>query len=561
MNDFSTDSCSDEDTVIHGEHSKYLYLPVKFYSNTVAALIDTGSSVNLISSELYNSIPHKLKTSINTYTRDTLLLANAQKISVVGTATIQVSVNNERHNINVNILTNLSNPLILGTSYLKDQNVVLNFKTLSIGTTQANVRSINRVTVPPNSEMIITGQLPANIFHGQQGFCGNDKYLNKLGLLISKSLVTVSKNKTVPVKLLNPGNEPIRIQKGKILAHFTGISPDDEIMKLPDDKKSISNSDMVNFVSQTADLINGTDTEFEISDGENQRTFVDNFKLDSHLSDDQIDQLKHVLCNNKDIFLTKDNPSLGHTDLVQHHLVLKPDFKPKHQRPYRLPPQKREILRHHLDELLEQGIIVPLDPNEDAPITSPIVLVTKRSKNASEHQEINREASLSQYRFCVDFRYLNSQVKHFSYAIPDLQELTESFTQRIPNYITSIDLSSGFFQMNIDSESTKYTAFNTCYGSFKFLRMPMGLSSSPSSFQLLMAKVLRGLTFQSCLCYFDDVLIFSETFSEHIADLQEIFGRLRSAGLKLNPKKCAFAQESCIYLGHHISNNGIKPPP
>lgn len=150
-------------------------------------------------------------------------------------------------NFNVYILTNLSNPLILGTSYLKDQNVVLNFKTLSI----ANVRSINRVTVPPNSEMIITGQLPANIFHGQQGFCGNDKYLNKLGLLISKSLVTVSKNKTVPVKLLNPGNEPIRIQKGKILAHFTGISPDDEIMKLPDDKKSISNSDMVNFVSQT----------------------------------------------------------------------------------------------------------------------------------------------------------------------------------------------------------------------------------------------------------------------------------------------------------------------
>jgi hypothetical protein len=103
----------------------------------------------------------------------------------------------------------------------------------------------------------------------------------------------------------------------------------------------------------------------------------------------------------------------------------------------------------------EQGIIVPLDPNEDAPITSSNVLVTKRSKNTSEHKEINREASLRQYRFCVDFRYLNSQVKHFSYAIPDLQELTESLTQRIPNYITSIDLYSGFFEMNIDSENTK----------------------------------------------------------------------------------------------------------
>ncbi|VDI15882.1 Hypothetical predicted protein [Mytilus galloprovincialis] len=89
----------------------------------------------------------------------------------------------------------------------------------------------------------------------------------------------------------------------------------------------------------------------------------------------------------------------------------------------------------------------------------------------------------------------------------------------------------------------------------------MGLSSSPASFQLLMDKVLKGLTFKSCLCYLDDILIASETFDQHIEDLRNVFQRLSNAGLKLGPKKCTFAQNSCIYLGHKISNKGIEPPP
>ena len=117
--------------------------------------------------------------------------------------------------------------------------------------------------------------------------------------------------------------------------------------------------------------------------------------------------------------------------------------------------------------------------------------------------------------------------------------------------------------MGIAPESTRYTAFNACFGAFKFLRLPMGLSTAPNSFQLLMDMVLRGLTFKSCLCYLDDVLIASENFSDHIADVREVFRRFRVAGLKLNPKKCFFGQESCtcIYLAHLISHEGIRPPP
>lgn len=188
------------------------------------------------------------------------------------------------------------------------------------------------------------------------------------------------------------------------------------------------------------------------------------------------------------------------------------------------------------------------------------MLVSKRNKSKSGVEPGSKEASLSLYRFCVDFRYLNTQTQEFRYAIPDVQELTESFTERTPNYISSIDLSSGFFQMSISPESSKYTAFNTCFGTYKFQRLPQGLKTSPNSFQMLMDKILTGLSFRSTLCYLDDVLIFSETFEQHLADLQEVFDRFRVAGLKLSPAKCKFAHSKCVFLGHEISKHGIRPP-
>lgn len=167
--------------------------------------------------------------------------------------------------------------------------------------------------------------------------------------------------------------------------------------------------------------------------------FINNFEKDDQLNEKQNTKLNEVLYMNKDVFVTKDNPSLGCTDLAKHHIILKQIFKPLHQRPYRLPPNKREVLRHHLDQLLQQGVICELDANEEAPITSPIVLIEKCTKS-SEPKASDRESSLRQYRFCVDYRYLNSQSETFKYNIPNLLELTESFTEREPNCIASIDL-------------------------------------------------------------------------------------------------------------------------
>ena len=166
----------------------------------------------------------------------------------------------------------------------------------------------------------------------------------------------------------------------------------------------------------------------------------------------QQSQLNELLIKNKELFVTKENPKLGLTNLVEHQIHLKPDAVSKLQRPYKLPPHKRDVLRHQLDELLSQGIIAPVNEKEHIPISSPIGLVSRRNRPNSVLETGSNEGSLLMSRFCVDFRYLNSNTQAFLYTIPNVDELTGSFTRHIPNFISSIDFRSCFFQMRISPE-------------------------------------------------------------------------------------------------------------
>ena len=119
----------------------------------------------------------------------------------------------------------------------------------------------------------------------------------------------------------------------------------------------------------------------------------------------------------------------------------------------------------------------------------------------------------------------------------------------------------GFYQLPMEPKSQNYTAFSTPFGSFKWLRMPMGLTGSPNTFQSLMEHVLVGLTWNITVPYLDDCIIFSKTPEEHIKRLQQVFQRFREANLKINPTKCAFFQTNVQFLGHVISKNGLEADP
>ena len=91
--------------------------------------------------------------------------------------------------------------------------------------------------------------------------------------------------------------------------------------------------------------------------------------------------------------------------------------------------------------------------------------------------------------------------------------------------------------------------------------MPFGMCNAPATFQRLMEVVLAGLIWESCFAYIDDVLVCSGTFQEHLTHLQQVFARLRRAGLRLKAKKCLFLKEEVPYLSHIVTRKGIKPDP
>ena len=122
-------------------------------------------------------------------------------------------------------------------------------------------------------------------------------------------------------------------------------------------------------------------------------------------------------------------------------------------------------------------------------------------------------------------------------------------------------MSWGFDQLPMEEGGQDLTAFSTPVGTFTWLRMPMGLTGSPNTFQSLMEQVLVGLTWETTVPYLDDCIIFSSTADEHIERLREVPNRLRSANPKKNPGKCEFLQTRVPFLRHIISKNGLEADP
>ena len=144
-----------------------------------------------------------------------------------------------------------------------------------------------------------------------------------------------------------------------------------------------------------------------------------------------------------------------------------------------------------------------------------------------------------------------------TYPLPRIDSTLDSLAGA--TYFTMLDLASGYWQVAVEEQDKEKTAFSTTEGHFKFIVMPFGLTNAPATFQRLMECVLAGLVGEQCLIYLDDIIVFSSTFKEHLLHLFGVFQALNEAGLQLKPSKCHFALREVRYLGHVVSQEGIKP--
>ena len=115
------------------------------------------------------------------------------------------------------------------------------------------------------------------------------------------------------------------------------------------------------------------------------------------------------------------------------------------------------------------------------------------------------------------------------------------------------DLTSGYYQAEVDEDSREFTAFLTRHGVYRWLRLPMGLTGACSYFQKsLVTQVLNGLMHDECELFFDDCMIHAPTLATYLKRLRQIFLRFRESGITLNPAKCKLGLASVEYVGHTI---------
>ncbi|XP_048515544.1 uncharacterized protein LOC125502056 [Athalia rosae] len=146
-----------------------------------------------------------------------------------------------------------------------------------------------------------------------------------------------------------------------------------------------------------------------------------------------------------------------------------------------------------------------------------------------------------------------------AYPLPNITDILDQLGSA--KYFSVFDLASGFHQIKMAREDAEKTAFSTPFGHYQFERMPFGLKNAPATFQRLMDRVLTGLQGIEMFVYLDDIVIYASSLHEHTRKFNLLIDRLRSANLKLQPDKCEFLRKEVNYLGHIISEEGLKPDP
>lgn len=231
--------------------------------------------------------------------------------------------------------------------------------------------------------------------------------------------------------------------------------------------------------------------------------------------------MRQILNENQNIF-SKNSSDIGRTSLVTHKIDTQ-GATPIKQRPMRVPLAKQEIVKNSVKDMLDAGIIEP----SNGPWASPVVLVTKKDGTV---------------RFCLDYRKINDVTVKDSQPLPRIDDSLDALSGS--KWFSTLDLKSGYWQVEVESDDRPKTAFATFDSGFwQFKVMPFGLCNSGATFVKLMEKVLYGLNWKICMAYLDDIVVIGNSFEDQVANLSKVFERINNANLKLNPKKCILFQK------------------
>lgn len=247
------------------------------------------------------------------------------------------------------------------------------------------------------------------------------------------------------------------------------------------------------------------------------------------------EKLQQLLQRFKQIFEEPQGlpPKRGAFD---HRIPLETGAKAVNIRPYRYAVKQRDIIEKLIQEMLDKGTI----QQSSSPFASPVVLVGKKDGT---------------WRLCVDYRDLNKKTIKDKFPIPVVDELIDALAGS--KVFSKLDLRAGYHQLWVAHEDVYKTAFKTHEGHYEFLVMPFGLTNAPTSFQSWMNNIFKPLLRKCVLVFFDDILVYSPSLTQHWEHLNVVFHLMQQHQLYAKASKCAFAISKVEYLRHFISGEGV----
>ena len=498
-----------------------------------AALVDTGATVSCISNNFLNTInPHYVR----------YLQPDIMTVFGVGNMAHEVSAKVELNFVidgtefthTFHALHNGYN-MILGMDFLTDHGAVLNFKEAEI-TLDGKVfqmqpphirSSLLKTTAPVLISAFTATSVPARLSKSIDAnylLLSGARELNLVStdLDVTPTIISCEKDDiTTMCRIINTSATPVCIPAGSVVAVAQTVA-----------------------IANVLDFDECVDLEQELQDDELlQENEGDNFQLNfenAKLTDEEKRlvtrfvqlNIRRFAAKLEDLGRNSDNP----------HLIKTGTSKPISLRYYRTSPVLQREIERQIKELLRHGLIEP----SRSKWRSPVLLVKKPD---------------STFRLVCDYRNLNKVTEKESFPLPRLEDVWDLIGEKKPQYFSVLDLSSGFWQLELDEETKHKTSFVTRCGQYQWNVLPFGLTNSPITFQQTMNQVLGDLILTCCIVYVDDIVVFSPDLETHLQDLQQVFDRLEQAGLKLKLSKCRFAVSKVKYLGHILSPEGISPNP
>ncbi|CAF1490596.1 unnamed protein product [Adineta ricciae] len=429
----------------------------------------------------------------------------------------------------VGIVDNLCVDCLLGMDYIDKNHVILDNKEKQVYIHKQGVlaslpmeglhqkamstcRSVSFISIEPQQEKSI--QLACQVPSGHMLFSPTEVLKTK-GLITAHAVIPV-RNHTATVWIYNSTMEAQTLYSQEIIGELTPYASVSVVATI--------------FDSQTRNLVDEdqTDSVTTVS-AENIHSLLE------HINEKQkMNEVLKIFRRHQQLFDTS-RTTIADTDTP--HVICTENKPPPTSRPYPQTIDKQNATFDIIQQMLSNNQIRP----SFSQYSAPILLIKKRDGS---------------YRFIVDYRKLNNITIQDKFPLPNLEQAIQMVGGR--RYYSKFDLRSGYFQIPIKEHDKHKTAFITTHGLFEFNVLAQGLKNSPPSFQRIMSSLLLPCK-QFCIVYLDDVLIFSDTFEQHLQHVNQVLAILNKHKFQLNPPKCEVFRTEIDYLGHTISRDGVRP--